>query len=279
MLENKVVVLTGATGGIGREVAKLLAARNATMILVDVDLSWLQASSREIGATNEKQLTIIKSDLAAAGDRDILCTYIYDNYPQVDVLINCAGINEFGLFSNLDEESIEKMININVTSPMVLTRKLLPLLEKSEQGQIINFGSTFGSIGYPGFVTYSATKFAMRGFSEALRRELAKTRITVGYIAPRATKTSINSGPVYEMNAALGVKMDEPASVARAVLAMIKDGRSANNYLGWPEKLFVRINNLLPGLVDGSLRKQLDTIIRFAGASQKHDPAPMEKSS
>lgn len=277
MLKDQNILLTGATGGIGKEIAELLAAEGANLILVDIDSSRLGQLSRAINGTDGKNIRTVEADLGISRDRDELAVLIYDNYPHLDVLINCAGINEFALFSDLAEEAMEKIINVNITAPLLLTRMLLPLLEKSEHGQIVNFGSTFGSIGYPGFVTYSATKFAMRGFSEALRRELAKTRISVSYIAPRATRTAINSGPVYAMNSALGVKMDEPRSVALEVLAVVKAGRPVNKYLGWPEKLFVRINQLLPGLVDGSLRKQLDTIIHYAGAPQK--PEPMEKLS
>ena len=277
MLKNKNILLTGATGGIGREISKLLATLNADLILVDISLSRLLDLSREINPAGDKSIKIIESDLGSTRDREALCLHLNDNYPYIDVLINCAGINEFALFPDLSEGSLEKMINVNITSPMILTQKLLPMLKKSEHGQIINFGSTFGSIGYPGFVTYSATKFAMRGFTEALRRELAKTRISVSYIAPRATRTAINSGPVYEMNSALGVKMDEPGLVAREVVNMVQSGRPVNKYLGWPEKLFVRINNLLPGLVDGSLRKQLDTIVHYANATKKTEP--VEKPS
>ena len=277
MLKDKTVLLTGATGGIGKEVATLLAAEGANLILVDINSSSLEQLARAIDGAGGRNIRVVRSDLAAGRDRDVLAGLICDDYPRLDVLINCAGINEFALFSDLTEDQVEKMINVNITAPILLTRMLLPMLAKSERGQIVNFGSTFGSIGYPGFVTYSATKFAMRGFSEALRRELARTRISVSYIAPRATRTAINSGPVYAMNAALGVKMDEPRSVAREVLAVVKAGRPVNKYLGWPEKLFVRINQLLPGLVDGSLRRQLDTIVHYAGASRK--PGPMEKIS
>lgn len=128
---------------------------------------------------------------------------------------------------------------------------------------VVNIGSTFGSIGYPGFAAYCASKFALRGFSEALRRELADTRVKVMYIAPRATRTSMNEQSVVAMNDELKVAMDEPAWVAAAVVAAI--GREREElYLGWPEKLFVRLNSLLPRVVDQALRKQLPIIQRFA---------------
>ena len=128
---------------------------------------------------------------------------------------------------------------------------------------VVNLGSTFGSIGYPGFSAYCASKFALRGFSEALRRELADTEMKVLYIAPRATRTSMNSAQVVAMNDELNVAMDDPLEVADQVAqAIIREREEL--YLGWPEKLFVRLNSLLPRVVDQALRKQLPIIQRFA---------------
>ncbi len=129
---------------------------------------------------------------------------------------------------------------------------------------ILNTGSVFGSIGYPGYAVYSATKFAIRGFTEALRRELADTHVKVHYVAPRATRTGINTSAVERMNAELGVAMDPPELVAKAVCDMLAGGR-VEAVLGWPEKFFARVNGVLPRLVDGALRKQLPVIRRYAG--------------
>ena len=133
-----------------------------------------------------------------------------------------------------------------------------------EGAQIINVGSTFGSIGYPGFSAYCASKFGLRGFTESLRRELADSGLQVSYIAPRATETDLNSDNIVAMNDALGTAMDEPSLVADEVMQIISTPVASDKYLGWPEKLFVRINALLPALVDSSLRKQLPIIRRFA---------------
>ena len=110
---------------------------------------------------------------------------------------------------------------------MQLTRALLPTLRAQPMGAILNIGSVFGSLGYPGYTAYSATKFALRGFTEALRRELADTRIGVHYFAPRATKTGINASAVDRMNAELKVAMDPPAQVAAAACAMLEAGRAS----------------------------------------------------
>ena len=91
---------------------------------------------------------------------------------------------------------------------------------------MVNVGSIYGSIGYPGYATYSASKFALRGFSEALRRELADTSVNVLYAAPRATRTSMNSSAATALNQALKVGMDDPGDVAKAVLDAVQAERS-----------------------------------------------------
>ncbi len=268
MIENKTVLLTGAAGGIGSEIVRLLADEGAKLVLVDRDPRALERVAGTV-QTNWNNVKLVATDIGSASGREKVLAALDAEGGRLDILINCAGINSFGLLENTDESVIEAMININIAAPILLTRLCLPLLGRSGAGHILNIGSTFGSIGYAGFVVYSTTKFAIRGFTESLRRELADTSIRVSYIAPRATKTPLNTGPVYQLNAALGVKMDDPARVAAEVSAILQQGKGVDRYLGWPEKLFVRINSVLPGVVNGSLRKQLKTIRHFAGLTDK----------
>jgi short-subunit dehydrogenase len=121
----------------------------------------------------------------------------------------------------------------------------------------------FGSLGYPGYVAYSASKFAIRGFTEALRRELSSTTVKVHYLAPRATRTPINSSAIERMNAKLGVAMDSPETVARAAVSLLETGRPSA-VVGWPEKFFVRLNALFPRVVDRAVSQQLPTIEHYA---------------
>ena len=116
-------------------------------------------------------------------------------------------------------------------------------------------GSIFGSIAFPYFSVYSASKFTLRGFSEALRRELADTGVGVTYVAPRATRTRLNDSRVMAMGEATGMNMDSPETVARQITRAIANDRN-EAYLGRPESFFVRINGLLPRLVDRSLKAQ-----------------------
>ena len=159
------------------------------------------------------------------------------------------------MFAEQDPGLIQKTVEINTLAPMLLARAVLPAMIEQDSGQIVNIGSTFGSIGFAWFSAYSASKYALRGFSQALRRELAETGIKVTYIAPRAVKTSINSQAVYEMAKAVKMNMDEPDAVAEQIVKCIRKG-DKETHLGFPESFFVRINAVFPGLVDRAVRKQ-----------------------
>ena len=115
-------------------------------------------------------------------------------------------------------------------------------------------GSTFGSIGYPGYATYCASKSGLQRFSEAMNRELDGTGIKVIYLAPRATHTELNSEAVKQLNRRLGNRSDQPEIVAQYVISMLEKEHNSK-WIGWPEKLFARINQLLPSIVSRSIKK------------------------
>ena len=125
----------------------------------------------------------------------------------------------------------------------------------------------FGSIAFPCFAAYSASKFALRGFSQALRRELSGSGVGVTYIAPRAVKTPFNPPVVHRM-AALGMMhMDDPLWVAQKIVRAIEKGKD-EVYLGFPESLFARVNALLPRIVDRAIVKQVPALFSFT--TQRH---------
>ncbi len=134
-------------------------------------------------------------------------------------MINNAGISQFALSAQQD---YQQQLQINLLAPMQLCQLLLPQLQQQPEAVIVNVGSAFGSIGYPGFSGYCASKFGLRGFTEALKRELAASPVRVLYFAPRATDTSINSAAVVAMNQQLGTRMDSPEFVAAQLLAQLK---------------------------------------------------------
>ena len=258
-------LVTGGGGGIGGAIADELLARGGSVLLVDRDAAALGRAAGRLARFGERVGTLA-ADLTSGDDRRRLCAEAAAWRGGVNVLVNNAGVNHFRMFADQPPDQIDLAIAINLVAPLHLCRELLPHLQRHKESCILNTGSVFGTIGYPGYAVYSATKFAVRGFTEALRRELADTSVSVRYVAPRATRTGINTSAVERMNEELGVAMDPPELVAKAVCDMLAGGK-VEAVLGWPEKLFARVNGLLPRVVDGALRKQLPVIRRYASES------------
>ncbi len=254
-LKNCVTVLTGASGGIGQAIAEQLAQQGARLMLVGRNQDKLRKLQQQLQQQYDAHCITIATDISLAIGRQQLLEQIYQHCNRVDLLINNAGISDFHAFDQQSSEQIEQMYATNVLAPLQLSHALLPNMLAHGKGRIVNIGSTFGSIGFAYFATYSSSKFALRGFSEALSRELKGSGVEVSYIAPRAVKTQANSAAVYEMAQATKMKMDEPEEIGRFIVHCIRHDKH-RAYYGWPEKLFVRINALLPRLVDRALSKQ-----------------------
>ncbi|QFU00242.1 3-oxoacyl-[acyl-carrier-protein] reductase FabG [Halomonas sp. THAF5a] len=250
------VLLTGASGGIGEALVEELAGAGARLVITGRRREALDA----LAARHPGRVTVVAADLTRAEERRRLVEAAVE--AGCTMLINAAGVNRAGLFEASSDEDLEALVTLNLTSTLQLTRALLPRLLAAEHGWVVNLGSTFGSLGYPGQAGYCATKFALRGFTQALRRELADTRVRVLHVAPRATRTAMNAPEVEAMNRALGNAMDAPQRVAHRVRRAIETGREETQ-LGGPERLFARINAIAPSLVDRALRRQLPTIRRF----------------
>lgn len=271
-LDSARVLITGGAGGIGSAIAQALLGEGASVLLADMNEPALKAAVQRLAAVSPN-VDMVVANLSDAASRGALCLRASDWRGGINVLINNAGVNHFGLYDELGSAQIEQTIAINVLAPMLLTHALLPHLKAQPEAHVLNIGSVFGNIGYPGYAAYSASKFAIRGFTEALRRELADTQVKLHYLAPRATRTSINTSAVEQMNAELKVRMDPPEVVGQAVCSALANNVSAA-VVGWPEKLFARVNALAPGLVDGAIFKQLPVIRRHA--SKKSSPAPAQ---
>lgn len=252
-LNNARILLTGAGGGIGTPVARRLAAAGARLYMAGRDEagSQLAEALRQQGADARYRFV----DLLAEGAAAEIARDARQALGGIDLLVNLAGAMSFEAFAAEDPQVTERLLRLNTLVPMQLAHAVLPGMLAQKSGRIVNIGSIFGSIGFAYFATYSATKFALRGFSEALRRELEGSGVGVTYIAPRGVKTGFNTDAVYRMAQVVKMNLDEPEVVASAIVAAIRSERS-EAYIGWPEKLFVRINALLPRLVDNGVRKQ-----------------------
>lgn len=257
-MNDKTIVLTGAAGGIGKAVASLLDKLGASLVLTDINADPLEALNTQLGGRHYT----VDTDLGSAAGRQKLVTICQELMRQPQMLINIAGINRFAQIADYSDEQLSQLINVNLTSQIALCRDFLPLLSAQSSASIINVGSILGSIGMPGYSVYCASKFGLRGFSEALSRELMDSTVLVRYFAPRATQTALNDSRVNDMNKALGNAMDSPEQVATELVNFLQK-QDKRAYLGWPEKLFVRINSVFPALVDQSFRKQLSVIKRY----------------
>ncbi|MGQ0620224.1 MAG: SDR family oxidoreductase [Panacagrimonas sp.] len=253
-LDGRRVILTGASGGIGRAVALAFAKRKAWLVLSGRDQTRLDELATEIQIAGG-HADVLAVDLLAPGAAQRLVDRARTLDPLLDIVVNCAGSSHFGSFETTPPERLESLWRTNVLVPMNLIQAALPHMRVRKRGLIVNVGSIFGSIGFPCFATYSATKFALRGFSEALRRELAGSGVDVLYFAPRYTRTALNAGAVEQMAAAVKMNQDTPEWVADQLVLAIEHNLQ-ERYLGWPEKFFVRLNALFPRLVDGALIKQ-----------------------
>lgn len=252
-LAGKRVLLTGATGGIGQAVLKRLLQLQASVVISSRSGSKLA----ELQATAPQHILAVTADITDEAGRQALLNFCRQQ-GGIDVLINNAGISQF---AEATEQHTEKLLNTNLLAPVRLCQLFLPMLQQ-RSGTILNVGSTFGSIGYPGFSGYCAGKFGLRGYTEALSRELSDSKVKVLYFAPRATQTGINPLQVEAMNKALGQGVDSPEYVAMVLAEQLISGKR-RCYVGWPEKIFVRLNGVFPAVVDKALGSKLKQIKQF----------------
>ena len=261
-LKSARILLTGAAGGIGRKLSELLVGRGARLCLVDRDRDAVAALAQDLSQAQGDVLSLA-GDITQADDRALIVRRMREVLGGIEILINLAGILDFKRFEDSDAATIQRILQVNVEAPMQLVREVLPAMTAQGSGRIVNIGSMFGSIGFPCFAVYSASKFALRGFSQALRRELGSSGVGVTYISPRAVKTPLNPAVVHLMAERGMMRMDDAHWVAEQIVRAIEKDRN-EAYLGFPEKFFARINGVLPGLVDQGIAKQVPDILAYA---------------
>jgi short-subunit dehydrogenase len=239
-IAGKKVAITGGSGGMGSLLAKRFIALKAHPIIIDrVDEINFAA-------------TYIKGDLSTFDGVLNIVDELKKHKP--DILINLAGIQYFGNFEEQSPENIAVTYFVNLVAPVLLTQGVLPEMKKNRSGQIVNIGSIFASINFAHFVTYSSSKAGIKGFSEGLRRELKDSGIDVTYIAPRTVKTPLNNHKATSFAKQTKANIDSPEYAVERILKAIIE-RKKDVYIGFAECLFVRINSLLPRIVDGALAK------------------------
>lgn len=256
-LYHKNILLTGASGGIGQALAQGLAQKGARLWLVGRDAAVLHTLHARLPYSENHTVVVVDH----YSDEDIQnLTDLFWGNSRLDVLINNAGTTRFSLFEEQSFSDIREQIHVNVELPLLLTRALCHQFKA--EGIIMNIGSIMGEIGHPGYSVYSATKAALYRFSEALGRELSSSGLSVLYVAPRATRTAFNSAAANALNDSLGNGSDTAEFVAQKIILSLEK-RFKRQRLGFAEKLFVKINAILPSIVDRFLGSKMSVIDRF----------------
>jgi NAD(P)-dependent dehydrogenase (short-subunit alcohol dehydrogenase family) len=200
--ENRTAVITGAASGIGRAIAVSLARRGCNLALADVNDAGLSETARmaQLAHTDPTNRTAPGSALRISqhhldvADRRAVAGFpqtVIAAHPGVDILVNNAGVAVGGTFEAVSEEDFEWLFEINFWGLVRMTRAFLPLLRKSDDARVVNLSSIYGLISPPGETSYSASKFAVRGFSNSLRHELVGSNVAVTVVHPGGVATTI----------------------------------------------------------------------------------------
>jgi NAD(P)-dependent dehydrogenase (short-subunit alcohol dehydrogenase family) len=189
-LRGRVAVVTGAGGGIGRAIALALARRGGHLTLVDIDGTGVADTTRQAEALGVRAVArcMDVTDRAAVA---ALPAEVRAAHGRIDLLVNNAGVALGGRFDQVSEADFDWLMAINFDAVVRLTRAFLPLLQTSDDARIVNVSSIFGIVSPAGQAAYSASKFAVRGFSNALRHELEATRVGVTVVHPGGVATAI----------------------------------------------------------------------------------------
>jgi len=252
-LEGKRALITGAGSGIGRALAIEASRLGMTVALcgrraeaLHETLSLMTASGRHLR---------LRGDITDPAVRRGMRDYLWRQWGGLEVLVNNAGVITAGPLARATDRELERLAATNIVAPLALIREMLPLLRRAAPARIVNIGSIFGDIAYPLFAAYSGSKFALRGASMALRRELLPYGIGVTYAAPRATRTEAAKAydPLLEP---MRIRLDDPSEVAAQIWrAVARELDSA--YARGPERLFVLIQRLIPRLIDRAIAAQM----------------------
>ena len=192
-LSDKVVVITGAGSGIGRELALNAASKGAILALSDIDeVGLLETAER----ARTRQAGEIRADKLDVRDREAMVAYaasVRAQFGRVNVLVNNAGVAVHGDFEEMSYSDFDWLMDINFWGVVQGTKEFLPHLIESGDGHVVNISSLFGLMGMPGQTAYNASKFAVRGFTEALRQEMliANHPVQVSCVHPGGIKTAI----------------------------------------------------------------------------------------
>ncbi|GJD44973.1 Putative oxidoreductase SadH [Methylobacterium cerastii] len=254
-LENRTAVVTGAASGIGRALAVGLAARGCNLALADRNVAGLEETERVI-ATNRVRISRHALDVADREAVAALPAVVEAAHGGLDLLVNNAGVAVGGTFDDVTEADFEWLFEINFWGVVRMTRAFLPLLRAQPEARIVNLSSLYGLIAPPGQTAYAASKFAVRGFSQALAHELAGSSVGVTVVHPGGVATSVADSarlPAHMTpeeaargRAAANSLLKLPPERAAAIILAAVERRQGRVLVGTDAKLVALIERLVP---------------------------------
>jgi short-subunit dehydrogenase len=253
MLKDKVVIITGASSGIGQACALAFAAEGCNVVLAARQLNQLQSIAADCRKKGVGAL-VVHTDVSVEADCKNLAEQTLKTFGRIDILVNNAGMSMRALFDETDLSVIKKLMDVNFWGTVYCTKYALPSLLKTH-GSVVGISSIAGYKGLPGRTGYSASKFAMNGFLEVLRIENLKKGLHVLTVAPGYTASNIRNTALTKDGTALAEspldekKLMQPEEVAEAVIKAIKK-RQNTLILTMVGKLTVLLNKFFPKMMD-----------------------------
>ena len=253
-VKGKVVIVTGASSGIGEATAREFGREGAKVVLAARRVERLESLAQEIAEMKTGAETLVApADLSKLEDIQALVSQTLDRFGRIDVLVNNAGFGRLDWLENLDpKKDIEAQFDVNVLGVVQTTRQALPVMIEQRSGHIINMCSMAGLVATPTYTIYAASKHAVHGFSEALRREVKPWGIDVSMIYPGGVKTEFgeHAGIKRKTKATTpGFLLLSAEDVGRAVVELVRRPR-AMWIIPWLWSLTVLLNKLFPSIVD-----------------------------
>ena len=234
---NKVVLITGASSGIGRESATAFAKLGADIILVSRTKEKLEHVADELKKFNVTTL-VCQCDVSKKDQVKEMSRIVLEKFNSVDILVNNAGFAIYGSVSDLSIDDIESQMETNYFGMVYCTKYFLPSMLDKKSGHIVNVASVAASFGLPGIAPYCASKFAMLGFSEGLKHELKNSGVGITVVSPIMVRTNFFEHPSFEKMPKFSPTSLSSKTVARAIL------RAANSQ---------RLEIIVPSLVRGAV--------------------------
>ena len=225
---EKITIVTGASRGIGREIAKTLSRENNKVIACYNNSEKEATILKEELEKENKKIDIIKGDISKREDCKKIVEYVINKYKKIDVLINNAGISTYNLFTDITDEEWNRTINTNLNSVFYMTQETVKYMIKQKEGSIINISSIWGIVGASCEVAYSVSKAGIDGMTKALAKELGPSNIRVNSIAPGLIDTDMNNDLTKEeldniINETPLCKIGKPEDIAKCIKWLVED--------------------------------------------------------